>query len=173
MPPVDVEARATVASIARAARAATIAMIAVIALLADTAAAESPTSDGMRHVKSRHAVDVTVERAKRMLEHHGFRVFGVIDHADNAKQADLELPPTRLLVFGNPKGGTPLMRANRLIGIDLPMKLLVWEDGNGVVWISYNEAAYLQRRHHLNGQAQRFARIAQLLEDVSRATAKK
>ena len=167
MPPVDVKARATVAWVAW------VAAFALLALLAGAAAAESPTSDGMRHVKSRHAVDVTVERAKRMLEHHGFRVFGVIDHADNAKQADLELPPTQLLVFGNPKGGTPLMRANRLIGIDLPMKLLVWEDGNGVVWISYNEAAYLQRRHHLDGQAQRFARIAQLLEDVSRATAKK
>ena len=127
----------------------------------------------MRHVKSRHAVEITVERAKRMLEHHGFRVFGVIDHADNAKQAGLELPPTQLLVFGNPKGGTPLMRANRLIGVDLPMKLLVWEDGNGSVWISYNEAAYLQKRHHLDDRAKQFAQIARLLEDVSRATAKK
>ena len=170
MLPVDAGTRSRVA---RAARVATVAWVAALALFAGAATAESPTSDGMRHVKSRHAVDVTVERAKRMLEHHGFRVFGVIDHADNAKQADLELPPTRLLVFGNPKGGTPLMRANRLIGVDLPMKLLVWEDGNGVVWISYNEAAYLQKRHRLDGHAKRFAQIAQLLEDVSRATAKK
>ncbi len=162
MPPVDAKTRATVA------------WIAALALLTSAApAADSPTSDGMRHVKSRHVVDVTVERAKRMLEHHGFRVFGVIDHADNAKQADLELPPTQLLVFGNPKGGTPLMRANRLIGADLPMKLLVWEDADGVVWISYNEAAYLQKRHHLDDHAKQFAQIARLLEDVSRATAKK
>lgn len=150
-----------------------VAWVAALALLAGAVAGGTPTSDGMRHVKSRHAVEITVERAKRMLEHHGLRVFGVIDHAANAKQAGLELPPTQLLVFGNPKGGTPLMRANRLIAADLPMKLLVWEDADGVVWISYNEAAYLQKRHHLDDHAKQFAQIARLLEDASRATAKK
>lgn len=162
MPPVDAGTRGIVACAA------------LLALFASAVTAtDPPTSDGMRHVKSRHAVEITVERAKRMLEHHGFRVFGVIDHADNAKKAGLELPPTQLLVFGNPEGGTPLMRANRLIGLDLPMKLLVWEDDDGVVWISYNETAYLQKRHRLDGHARRFAQIARLLEDVSRSMAAK
>lgn len=133
--------------------------------------AEAPVSDGMHHVKSRHNIADTVERAKRMLEHQGLRVFGVIDHADNARKAGLELPPTQLLVFGNPEGGTPLMRANRLIGIDLPLKLLVWEDAAGVVWISYNDAAFLQKRHRLDGQKQAFGNMARLLKDLGRASA--
>jgi len=142
---------------------------------ADTAnktnATKSPVSDGMHHVKSRHNIADTVERAKRMLEHQGFRVFGVIDHADNARTVGLELPPTKLLVFGNPEGGTPLMRANRLIAIDLPLKLLVWEDAAGVVWISYSDAAFLQKRHRLDGQKQAFGKMARLLEDLGRASA--
>lgn len=132
---------------------------------------EAPVSDGMHHVKSRHNIADTIERAKRMLEHQGLRVFGVIDHADNARKAGLELPPTKLLVFGNPEGGTPLMRANRLIGIDLPLKLLVWEDAAGVVWISYNDAAFLQKRHRLDGQKQAFGNMARLLKDLGRASA--
>ncbi len=132
---------------------------------------KSPVSDGMHHVKSRHNIADTVERAKRMLEHQGFRVFGVIDHADNARTVGLELPPTKLLVFGNPEGGTPLMRANRLIAIDLPLKLLVWEDAAGVVWISYSDAAFLQKRHRLDGQKQAFGKMARLLEDLGRASA--
>lgn len=132
---------------------------------------EAPVSGGMHHVKSRHNIADTVERAKRMLEHQGFRVFGVIDHADNARKAGLELPPTQLLVFGNPEGGTPLMHANRLIGIDLPLKLLVWEDAAGVVWISYNDAAFLQKRHRLDGQKQAFGNMARLLKDLGRASA--
>jgi len=136
-----------------------------------TNATKSPVSDGMHHVKSRHNIADTVERAKRMLEHQRFRVFGVIDHADNARKAGLELPPTQLLVFGNPEGGTPLMRANRLIGIDLPLKLLVWEDAAGVVWISYTDAAFLQKRHRLDGEKQAFGNMARLLEDLGRAAA--
>lgn len=139
---------------------------------ADTAnTTEAPVSDGMHHVKSRHNIADTVERAKRMLEHQGLRVFGVIDHADNARKAGLELPPTQLLVFGNPEGGTPLMHANRLIGIDLPLKLLVWEDAAGVVWISYNDAAFLQKRHRLDGRKQAFGNMARLLKDLGRASA--
>ncbi|MDD9886894.1 MAG: DUF302 domain-containing protein, partial [Gammaproteobacteria bacterium] len=132
---------------------------------------EAPVSDGMHHVKSRHNIADTVERAKRMLEHQGLRVFGVIDHADNARKAGLELPPTQLLVFGNPEAGTPLMRANRLIGMDLPLKLLVWEDAAGVVWISYNDAAFLQKRHHLDGEKPAFNNMARLLKDLGRAAA--
>lgn len=132
---------------------------------------EAPVSDGMHHVKSRHNIADTVERAKRMLEHQGLRVFGVIDHADNARKANLELPPTQLLVFGNPAAGTPLMRANRLIGMDLPLKLLVWEDAAGVVWISYNNAAFLQKRHHLDGEKPAFSNMARLLKDLGRAAA--
>ncbi len=135
------------------------------------AAADTPVSDGLHHVKSRHNIADTVERAKRMLEHQGFRVFGVIDHADNASKAGLELPPTQLLVFGNPASGTPLMQANRLIAIDLPLKLLVWEDADGVVWISYNDAAFLQKRHHLGGHKQPFGNMARLLKDLGRASA--
>lgn len=143
------------------------AAIFLAAVVCTAAAEEAPQSNGTRHLKSHHSVEKTIERAKRILEHNEFRVFGVIDHGDNAKQAGLDLKPTRLLVFGNPKGGTALMKENRLIALDLPMKLLIWEDKNGVVWISYNDPDFLKKRHGLYPQRALFNKMRGILEDIS------
>jgi uncharacterized protein (DUF302 family) len=96
-----------------------------------------------------HTVDETVEKIKALLQAKGIKLFTVIDHSGEAAAAGLTMPPTKLLIFGNPKGGTPLMLAAPSIAIDLPLKLLVWEDAQGSRWISYNSPQYLQQRHGL------------------------
>ena len=135
-------------------------------------AATEAHSEGMRHVKSNHNIDLTVERAKRIIEHQELRVFGVIDHTANAQAVGLELAPTRLLVFGNPVVGTELIKANPLIGVDLPLKLLFWQDPAGVVWVSYSTADYLQKRHQLMEYKKYFVRMEALLEDLAKTIAR-
>ena len=98
---------------------------------------------------SNHSVDQTVEKLEEILKAKGVKLFALVDHSGEAERAGMKMRPTKLLIFGNPKGGTPLMIASPSIAIDLPLKILVWEDGNGKVWISYNSLAYLQARHHL------------------------
>jgi uncharacterized protein (DUF302 family) len=94
-------------------------------------------------------VDQTVEKLEAMLRAKGVKLFAVIDHSGEAEQAGLSMRPTKLLIFGNPKAGTPLMVAAPTIAIDLPLKILVWEDSGGQVQISYNSPSYLQARHGL------------------------
>jgi uncharacterized protein (DUF302 family) len=96
-----------------------------------------------------HTVDETVEKIKTLLQAKGVKLFTVIDHSGEAAAAGLKMPPTKLLIFGNPKGGTPLMLAAPSVAIDLPLKLLVWEDVQGARWISYNSPLYLKQRHSL------------------------
>lgn len=95
------------------------------------------------------SVDETVARLQAMLQEKSVQIFALIDHSGEAKRAGFEMRPTKLLIFGNPKAGTPLMLASPTIAIDLPLKLLVWEDASGQVWISYNMPEYLQKRHAL------------------------
>jgi uncharacterized protein (DUF302 family) len=104
---------------------------------------------GIVSVQSSHSVDHTVEKLEEILKAKGVKLFALVDHSGEAKKAGMHMRPTKLLIFGNPKGGTPLMIASPSIAIDLPLKILVWEDGGGKVWISYNSLAYLQARHHL------------------------
>jgi uncharacterized protein (DUF302 family) len=96
-----------------------------------------------------HSVDETVEKIKALLQAKSVKLFTVIDHSGEAAAAGLNMPPTKLLIFGNPKGGTPLMLAAPTVAIDLPLKLLVWEDAQGSRWISYNSPQYLKQRHGL------------------------
>lgn len=107
------------------------------------------SNNGIVNVASRHSVDETVERFKSLLESKGVKLFALIDHSGEAEKAGLHMPSTKLLIFGNPKAGTPLMVAAPRIAIDLPLKALVWEDASGKVWISYNDPSYLQTRHQL------------------------
>lgn len=102
---------------------------------------------GIVDCRSAHSVDETVERLKRILQAKGIAVFAVVDHSGEAARAGMEMPPTKLVIFGNPKAGTPLMLAAPSVAIDLPLKILVWEDAGGAVWASYNSPAYLQERH--------------------------
>jgi uncharacterized protein (DUF302 family) len=92
-------------------------------------------------------VDETVARLKGILEAKGVTLFALIDHSGEAEKVGMKMPPTKLLIFGSPKAGTPIMLAAPSAAIDLPLKILVWEDSDQKVWISYNSPAYLQQRH--------------------------
>ncbi|MGO9440263.1 MAG: DUF302 domain-containing protein [Terriglobales bacterium] len=102
---------------------------------------------GIIDTPSHHSVDQTVERLKGILQAKGVTLFALVDHGGEAEKAAMKMRPTKLLIFGSPKAGTPLMLAAPSIAIDLPLKILVWEDGQGKVWVSYNSPAYLQERH--------------------------
>jgi uncharacterized protein (DUF302 family) len=104
---------------------------------------------GIIDTPSNHSVEQTVERLKGILQAKGVNLFAVIDHSGEAEKVGLKMPPTKLLIFGSPKAGTPMMLAAPSIAIDLPLKILIWEDGQGKVWISYNSPAYLMERHGL------------------------
>src|ERR1700676_1322167 len=106
-------------------------------------------SNGIVSKPSNHSVEQTVEAVTALLKSKGVAVFALIDHSGEAEKVGLKMRPTKLLIFGNPKAGTPLMMAAPSSAIDLPLKILVWEDGDGEVWISYNSAEYLQQRHQL------------------------
>jgi uncharacterized protein (DUF302 family) len=108
----------------------------------------SPDS-GIFTLTTSHSVDQTVEKLEAILKAKGVKLFAVIDHSGDAERAGLHMPPTKLLIFGNPKAGTPLMLAAPTVAIDLPLKILVWEDSGGQVQISYNSPEYLQNRHGL------------------------
>jgi len=109
----------------------------------------SNTENGIVTIPSHHSVAGTVENFENVLRAKGVKLFALVDHSGEAEKAGMQMRPTRLLIFGNPKAGTPLMIASPSVAIDLPMKALVWEDANGKVRISYNAPAYLQARHHL------------------------
>jgi uncharacterized protein (DUF302 family) len=98
---------------------------------------------------SNHSVDETLDRLQEILHSKEVTLFALVDHSGEAKKVGMEMPPTKLLIFGNPKAGTPLMLAAPSIAIDLPLKILVWEDSHKRTWVSYNSSAYLQERHSL------------------------
>ena len=110
---------------------------------------KSSTPSGVVTKTSPSSVTAAVERLVELVEGKGMKVFAVIDHSGEAERAGLQMRPTKLLIFGNPKAGTPLMLAAPTIAIDLPLKILVWEDNGGQVRISYDSPAYLQTRHGL------------------------
>jgi uncharacterized protein (DUF302 family) len=105
--------------------------------------------NGIVDVPSNHSVEQTVEKLKGILQSKGITLFAVIDHSGEAEKVGMKMPPTKLLIFGNPKGGTPPMLATPSIALDLPLKILVSEDSRGKVWLSYNSPEYLKERHGL------------------------
>jgi uncharacterized protein (DUF302 family) len=105
--------------------------------------------EGIVKIPSRHSVDETVDKLKTILKSKGVTLFAVIDHSGEAEKVGLKMPPTKLLIFGSPKAGTPLMLAAPSSAIDLPLKILVAEDAQGKTWISYNSPEYLKERHGL------------------------
>jgi uncharacterized protein (DUF302 family) len=105
------------------------------------------TSEGIINTPSGHSVDQTVEKLKAILQAKGVTLFALVDHSGEAEKVGIKMRPTKLLIFGSPKAGTPLMLAAPSIAIDLPLKILIWEDNQGKVWVSYNSTSYLQERH--------------------------
>jgi uncharacterized protein (DUF302 family) len=108
---------------------------------------EAMQENGIVQVSSKYSVDETVTRLESVLAERGVRVFAVVDHSGEAGKVGMKMRPTKLVIFGNPKGGTPLMVAAPSLAIDLPLKALVSEDESGKVWVSYNSPEYLQQRH--------------------------
>ena len=112
------------------------------------------TADGLTTLPSNHGPKDTMDRLEAEVKAKGMSVFARIDHAAGAAAAGLSLRPTELLIFGNAKGGTPLMQSTQTIGIDLPLKALVWQDGAGRTWLSYNDPAWVAKRHGLRSESE-------------------
>jgi uncharacterized protein (DUF302 family) len=109
----------------------------------------SVTKKGIIDQPSNHSVDQTVENLKDILQSKGIKLFALVDHSGEAEKAGMKMRPTKLLIFGSPKAGTPLMLAAPSVAIDLPLKILVWQDVQGKVWVSFNSSEYLKERHGL------------------------
>jgi len=105
--------------------------------------------NGVVSALSQYSADETVERLKKLLEAKSVTLFALVDHSGEAAKAGFTMRPTKLLIFGNPAAGTPVMLAAPSSAIDLPLKILVWEDATGSVWVSWNSPAYLQQRHNI------------------------
>lgn len=110
------------------------------------------SGNGIVDVASHHSVEKTVERLHGILDAKGVTLFALVDHSGEAAKVGMKMRPTKLLIFGSPKAGTPVMLAAPSIAIDLPLKILVWEDAGGKVWMSYNTPEYLSERHQVPGE---------------------
>jgi uncharacterized protein (DUF302 family) len=125
-------------------------------------------ANGIVDKLSHQSVEETVERLKRVLQSKGVTLFAIVDHSGEAEKVGMKMRPTKLLIFGSPKAGTPLMQAAPSVAIDLPLKILVWEDVQGKVWVSYNSPAYLQQRHGIPPELVQNIAVAETL--VAKAT---
>jgi uncharacterized protein (DUF302 family) len=123
---------------------------------------------GLTTIKSSHDPRETMNRLEAAVTAKGLTVFARIDHAAGASVAGLPLRPTEVLIFGNAKGGTPLMQAVQTIGIDLPLKALVWQDASGETWLSWNDPAWLAARHRISGEEAVAARLTTLLDEIAK-----
>ena len=123
---------------------------------------------GMVHISTRHSVEEALGKLQTILKTKGVPIFALVDHSGEAAKAGMEMHPTKLLIFGNPKGGTPLMLAAPTIAIDLPLKILIWEDDQGKTWVTYNTVDYLTERHQLPADlAQNIGFLANLAATVA------
>ena len=125
---------------------------------------------GLITVESHFGPKETMERLEADLKAQGMTIFARIDHSQLAAGAGMTLLPTVLIIFGNPRGGTPLMQANQTIGIDLPLKALVWQDATGKTWLSYNDPAWLARRHQIAGAERVTTAMGSALADIAAKT---
>jgi uncharacterized protein (DUF302 family) len=125
------------------------------------------TGEGIISKASKYSVPETLDRVDALLRSKGIKIFVRVDHSGEAEKAGLKMPPTQLLIFGNPKGGTPVMLAAPTAAIDLPLKALAWQDGDGKVWLSYNDPEYLKKRYGLtDDQIKTIAGTGSLIEQA-------
>lgn len=137
-----------------------------IPFMVSTAQAGSP--DGLIVMKSAHSASVTLDRLQSLLKSKGIRVFARVSHKDNAKGVNLELRPTELLIFGNPKLGTHFFTSKQSAGIDLPMKALAWEDSKGQTWYAYNDPAYIAKRHGIKNRGDIVKKMSGALKNFAK-----
>jgi uncharacterized protein (DUF302 family) len=123
----------------------------------------SSTANGIIDKPGNHSVDETAEKLRAILRAKGIPLFALVDHSGEAAKVGMKMRPTKLLIFGNPKAGTPLMQASPSVAIDLPLKILIWEDAAGKVWVSYNSPTYLRERHHLPEELERNIAVVETL----------
>ncbi|ABE75718.1 DUF302 domain-containing protein [Psychrobacter cryohalolentis] len=124
---------------------------------------------GLVTMQSPHSVQDTADKLAAIIESKGMKVFARVDHQKNAKSVDLTLRPTQVIMFGNPKAGTPLMQCEQSVAIALPQKILISEDADKKVWLSYNNPEYLKNRHNIKGCDTEIANISKALNSVSKA----
>ena len=127
--------------------------------------------EGLTTVPSRFGPKETMDQLATEIQAREMKVFARIDHATGAAEVGLTLRPTELIIFGNARGGTPLMQWVQTVGIDLPLKLLVWQDAQGKTWISYNEPGWIARRHGVSDAQPVVNKMADLLSAISRKAA--
>ena len=125
--------------------------------------------DGIISVKSSHNVKITANRLEKALRAKKMTIFARINHSEAAQKIGKKLRSTELIIFGNPKVGTPLMQNNQIVGIDLPQKALIWQDEKGDVWLSYNDPKYIAKRHNINGNDELIKKIEKALSNFAKA----
>lgn len=135
-------------------------------------AISSQAADGVVDVQSSFTVKVTADRMESLLKEKGMTVFNRIDHAQGARQVGIELRDTELIIFGNPKVGSPLMKCMQSVAMDLPQKVLIWKDAQSKVWISYNDPRYVEKRHHIMGCEAVISTIEKALAGIAGAASK-
>ena len=123
--------------------------------------------NGLVKIKSANDVPATTDKLVNALKGKGMTVFDVIDHAKGASGVGIDLPPTTLVIFGNPKVGTPLMKCSRSAAIDLPQKMLIWSDESGQTWLAYNDPVYMAKRHNVSGCDETIKKITGALAKFS------
>ena len=128
---------------------------------------------GLVTMQSNHSVQDTADKLVSVIESKGMKVFARVDHQKNAQGVDLTLRPTQVIMFGNPKAGTPLMNCEQSVAIDLPQKILISEDADKKVWLSYNDPQYLKTRHNIKGCDTVIDNISKALNGVSTAAVAK
>lgn len=130
-------------------------------------------ADGVINVQSTFNVQETADRLENILNEKGMTIFKRIKHSEGAGKVGIELRETELIIFGNPKVGSPLIKCQQSVAIDLPQKVLVWEDRDSTVWISYNDPEYLKKRHDISGCEEVISKIKKALSGISKAAATK
>lgn len=129
--------------------------------------------EGMFKVPSSYTVEVTADRLEKNLQEKGMTVFNRIKHSEGAAKIGIELRETELIIFGNPKVGSPLMKCQQTVAIDLPQKALIWKDDKSNVWISYNDPRYLEKRHNIVGCEEVLLKVEKALAGITKAAAMK
>ena len=129
--------------------------------------------EGLISIPSRSGPKETMDRLEAEIRAKGMKIFARIDHAAGAAEASLELRPTELIIFGNARGGTPLMQSAQTVGIDLPLKALVWEDAAGRTWLSYNDPGWVAQRHSLANVERTVNNMATVLSSIATAAAER
>lgn len=127
--------------------------------------------DGIEIIQSEQSVEETTDRLEKVLKDNGLNIFEKVNHQEGATSVNMDLPPTTVLIFGNPKLGTPLMQCAPTTAIDLPQKMLIWEDEDGQVNVGYNSPDYLKKRHNIEGCDQELQKISGALKKFAQAAA--